>query len=167
MKGALCEMKTMHIVVICFVAGLLGWWCLEYAEAASWMMLERNVAISNGVYNIPDRTSEIMLESVKKHIQREPSTLLLTLMMFQAPTLLVALSRRYTFLHYATAGIVVILLCIDVGVAMNPRGGDFKGCTNCDGVFLMHLGFGSLAYSIALLLLLVAGIGALNRRRRS
>lgn len=75
----------------------------------------------------------------------EPSKIFLLLMLFQAPTLAAIVFRRYSILQYSVLAVVLVLLVGDLGVAAAPDGGDFKGCTKCDGSYFMHFAFAFLA----------------------
>ncbi len=91
------------------------------------------------------RQAEIMGDALTRTL-REPWSIVLLLMAFQAPTLAAIVFRRYSFVQYSVLGAVVVLLVGDLGVAAAPDGGDFKGCTKCDGSYLMHVGFGVFAF---------------------
>jgi len=150
-------MKTKHIVIICFIAGLLSWWSLESATVAGWMKTERNAAHCCGGTVPPGREAEIRRKLLAETLG-DPWGIALVLVAFQAPTLASIVFRRYSFVKYLVLVAVIILLVNDLAVAVDPDGGDFKGCSKCDAPYLIHVGFGFLSLISSALALAVFAV---------
>jgi hypothetical protein len=72
---------------------------------------------------------------------------------FQAPTLAMAFVQTSKMLRHLLLLCLGVLLLFDFSAL--GSGGDFKGCSACDGPFLLHLVFAVLVLPVSFVCLVV------------
>jgi hypothetical protein len=141
--------RDLYLLAVVFITCCLSWWILLYADASAWVRTDQNAAMVAGGGTVV--TVEEMLGRRWREFLSNPVPTIVFFSAFQLPTFAVLFLRNRRALRRVVLFWLALLVLFDLSAL--GAGGDYKGCSACDGPFLLHLAFGVILLPVYIICL--------------